>query len=95
MLHCASLIEEVGKSQPTVTVGDSIMEPTKIPSSFQLERWAMTVSQPSQYTPLWPACRSAGLDKTRSSTPAEVRRVWELYDHRLQSMNGVDVDPFA
>ena len=60
--------------------------------SFQLACWAMTVSQPSQYTSLWPACWLACVHKTRSSTSAGFKRVLELYDHRLQVMSGVDQD---
>ena len=66
--------------QPHLSVG----------STFQLERWAMNVSQPSLYAPLCPACWSACVDKYLSSTSAEIRRVWEC--HRLQFMGGDDKD---
>ena len=47
-------------------------------ASLKLERWVLTVLQPSQYTPLWPACLLPCVDKTRSSTSAEVERVWNF-----------------
>ena len=36
--------------------------------------------------PLWPASWLPAVDKGRSSMSAEVQRVWEVYDERLQFM---------
>ena len=38
-------------------------------------------------TPLWPASWVPIVDKGRSSKSAEVQRVWEVYDERLQFMS--------
>ena len=40
--------------------------------------------------PLWPASWLPVVDKTRGSKSAEVRRVWEVYDERLQFMSRQD-----
>ena len=40
--------------------------------------------QPVRCTPLWPASWLPVVDKTRGSKSVEVRRVWEVYDERLQ-----------
>ena len=42
--------------------------------------------------PLWPACWLVCVDKSRSSPSAEIKRIWEFYDDRLQFMNSVDKD---
>ena len=59
-------------------------------ASFQLERWAVNVSQPS---PSWLVCWLLCVDKSHS-TSVEIRRVWEIYDHQLQFMSGDDQDAF-
>ena len=51
----------------------------------------LRVPQPVQRSPLWPASWLPALDKSRGSKSAEVQRVWEIYDDRLQLKVGVDV----
>ena len=41
-------------------------------------------------TPLWPASWLPAIDKSRVSKSVEVRRVWEIYDERLQFMSRQD-----
>ena len=41
--------------------------------------------------PLWPASWLSAVDKTRGSKSAEVRRVWEMFDDRLQVVPAGDV----
>ena len=57
---------------------------------FDYDRWESWVSQPVQRTPLWPASWLPVVDKTRGSKIAEVQRVWEVYDERLQFMSRRD-----
>ena len=52
-------------------------------SWFDARRWTARETQPSRYTPTWPACWIQVVDRSRSSRPAEVRRVREVYDERL------------
>ena len=40
--------------------------------------------------PLWPASWLPVVDKSRGSKSAEVQRVWEVYDERLQFMSRQD-----
>ena len=47
-------------------------------------------TQPVQRTPLWPASWLLAIDKSRGSKSVEVRRVWEVYDERLQFMSRQD-----
>ena len=56
---------------------------------FDCGRWESWVTQPVQCTPLWPASWPA-VEKGRSSKFAEVQRVWEVYDERLQFMSRRD-----
>ena len=42
---------------------------------------------PVQSTPLWPASWLPVIDKSRGSKAAEVQRVWDIYDDRLQFMS--------
>ena len=53
-------------------------------------RWESWVTQPVRCTPLWPASWLPVVDKTRGSKSAEVQRVWEVYDERLQFMSRQD-----
>ena len=53
-------------------------------------RWSCRVTQPVQRTPLWPASWLPAVDKSRGSRSVEVRRVWEIYDERLQFMSRQD-----
>ena len=53
-------------------------------------RWETWVSQPVRCTPLWPASWLPVVDKSRGSKSAEVQRVWEVYDERLQFMSRQD-----
>ena len=48
------------------------------------------VSLPFQRSPLWPASWLPVLDKRRGSKAAEVQRVWDMYDDRLQFMSRDD-----
>ena len=50
----------------------------------------VSVTQPVQRTPLWPASWLPAVDKGRDSKSVEVRRVWEIYDERLQFMSRRD-----
>ena len=54
---------------------------------FDCCRWTCSVTQVVQRTPLWPASWLPAIDKSRSSKSVEVRRVWEVYDERLQFMS--------
>ena len=57
---------------------------------FDYERWSCCVTQPVRFSPLWPASWLLAIDKSRGSTSVEVRRVWEIYDDRLQFMSQRD-----
>ena len=57
---------------------------------FDYGRWESWVTQPVHCTPLWPASWLPVVDKTRGSKSAEVQRVWETYDERLQFMSRRD-----
>ena len=58
---------------------------------FDCCRWASRVTQPvSRTPPLWPASWLPAVDKGRSSKSVDVRRVWEVYDERLQFMSRQD-----
>ena len=57
---------------------------------FDYSRWLARVSLPVQRTPLWPASWLPVLDKSRGSKAAEVQRVWDVYDDRLQFMSRDD-----
>ena len=52
--------------------------------------WTCSVTQVVQRTPLWPASWLPAVDKSRGSKSVEVRRVWEIYDERLQFMSRQD-----
>ena len=54
---------------------------------FDCGRWESCVTQSVQCTPLWPASWLPAVDKGRGSKSAEVQRVWEVYDERLQLMS--------
>ena len=55
---------------------------------FDYDRWSCCVTQPVRFSPLWPASWLPAIDKSRGSKSGEVRRVWEIYDDRLQFMSG-------
>ena len=57
---------------------------------FDYGRWDAWVARPVRCTPLWPASWLPIVDKTRGSKSAEVQRVWEIYDERLQFMSRRD-----
>ena len=57
---------------------------------FDYGRWESWVTQPVHCTPLWHASWLPVVDKTRCSKSAEVQRVWEVYDERLQFMSRRD-----
>ena len=57
---------------------------------FDYGRWDAWVAQSVRCTPLWPASWLPVVDKTRGSKSAEIRRVWEVYDERLQFMSRRD-----
>ena len=59
-------------------------------SSFDYSRWLARVSLPVQRSPLWPVSWLPVLDKSRGSKAAEVQRVWDVYDDRLQFMSWDD-----
>ena len=54
---------------------------------FDCGRWDSWVTQPVRCTPLWPASWLPIVDNTRGSKSADVQRVWEVYDERLQFMS--------
>ena len=54
---------------------------------FDYSRWFAKVSLPVQRTPLWPASGYRYLIRGRVSKTAEVQRVWDIYDDRLQFMS--------
>ena len=53
-------------------------------ASFHGDRWSAKVTQPFRVTPLWPASWVAAVDKSRNSRSAEVRDIWDIYEHVLQ-----------
>ena len=55
-----------------------------VDSSFLMGRWSAKFCQPVSYTVIWPAAWVSALDKTRNSKSADVRRIWEVYDERLE-----------
>ena len=57
---------------------------------FDYSMWLAKVSLPVQRTPLWPASWLPVLDRSRGSKAAEVQRVWDIYDDRLQFMSRDD-----
>ena len=57
---------------------------------FDPDRWSCCVTQPVRLYPLWPASWLPAVDKSRGSKSVEVRRVWEIYDDRLQFMSQRD-----
>ena len=57
---------------------------------FDYSRWLAKVSLPVQRTSLWLASWLPVLDKGRGSKAAEVQRVWDIYDDRLQFMSRDD-----
>ena len=57
---------------------------------FECTRWTYRVTQPVQRTPLWPASFLPTADKISGSKSAEVHRVWEIYDDRLQFVARLD-----
>ena len=57
---------------------------------FDYDRWSCYVTQPVRFSPLWPAFWLPAVDKSRGSKSVEVRRVWEVYDDRLQFMSRRD-----
>ena len=57
---------------------------------FDYDRWSCRVTQPVRFSPLWPASWLPAIDKSRGSKLVEVRRVWEVYDDRLQFMSRQD-----
>ena len=57
---------------------------------FDYSRSLAWVSLPVQRTPLWPASWLPVLDKSGGSKAAEVQRVWDVYDDKLQFMSRND-----
>ena len=57
---------------------------------FDYSRWMARVSLPVQRSPLWPASWLPVLEKSRGSKAAEVQRVWDIFDDRLQFMSRDD-----
>ena len=55
---------------------------------FDCGRWTCTATQPVQRAPLW---WLAAVDKSWGSQSAEVQRVWEAHDDRLQKMTMPDL----
>ena len=60
-------------------------------SWFTAERWTAKVTQPARFTFLWPASWLSAVDKSRDSKSAEVWRVWEIFDERLQLIDAQNV----
>ena len=61
-----------------------------IQTLFDCCRWECWVTQPVQRTSLWHASWLLAIDKSRGSKSAEVQRVWEVHDERLQFMSRQD-----
>ena len=59
-------------------------------ASFQGDRWSAKVTQPCRVTPLCPASWASATDKSINSESAEVRDIWDIYDHVLQFIPGDD-----
>ena len=57
---------------------------------YDYDRWSCRVTQPTRFSPLWPASWLPAIDKSRGSKPVEVQRVCEVYDDRLQFMSRQD-----
>ena len=57
---------------------------------FDYDRWSCCVNQQVRFSPLWPASWLPAVDKSWRSKSVEVRRVWEVYDDRLQFMSRQD-----
>ena len=57
---------------------------------FDCCRWSGRVTQPVQRALLWLASWLPAVDKGRGSKSVEVRRVWEVYDERVQFMSRQD-----
>ena len=57
---------------------------------FDCCRWTCSVTQVVQRTPLWPASWLPAVDKSTGSKSVEVRRVWEIFDERLQFLSRHD-----
>ena len=57
---------------------------------FDYSRWSCRVTQPVRFSPLSPASWLPAVDKSRGSKSVEVRRVWEIYDDRLQFVSQLD-----
>ena len=83
----------VGCTPAATAVTSCMVEPDRwivphvaIRTHFECIRWTCRVTQPVQRAPLWPASWLPSLDRSRGSKSAEVQRVWEIYDDRLQFM---------
>ena len=74
----------------TVQPGRWIAPHLTVRTLFDYSRWSYRVTQPVRFSPLWPASWLPAVDKSRSSKSVEVRRVWEIYDDRLQFMSRQD-----
>ena len=57
---------------------------------FDCCRWSGRVTQAVQRTSLWPASWLPAVDEGRGSKSVEFRRVWEIYDERLQFISRQD-----
>ena len=57
---------------------------------FDYDRWSCRVTKLVRFSPLWPASWLPAVDNSRGSKSVEVRRVWEIYDDRLQLMSRQD-----
>ena len=57
---------------------------------FDYSRWRTRVSLPVRRSPLSPASWLPVLDKSRGSKAAEVQKVSDIYDDRLQFMSRDD-----
>ena len=57
---------------------------------FDYGCWESWVTQSVRCTPLWPASWLPVVDKSRGSKSVEDKRVWEIYDERLQFVSRQD-----
>ena len=51
---------------------------------FGPARWTVKLLRPVRFSPIWLAFWVAAVNKTRTSTSAEVQGIWAVYDKTLE-----------
>ena len=59
-------------------------------AAFSSGRWGYSVCNHVSYAHVWPACWLPVVGKSRESKPAEIMKVWEVYDDRSRFMSAED-----